>query len=140
MLPKMSLTKGGGFMGKKKILIVDDEMDFIKVMQLRLQANGYEVITAFSGEEAFKKIKDEKPDALLLDIMLPGEDGLSILKKIRQENKNLAVFIITAFSNEERYALANKFNASGFILKTSDLQKEVQNITSILSLTEKEEK
>jgi DNA-binding response OmpR family regulator len=127
-------------MGKKKILIVDDEMDFIKVMQLRLQANGYEVITAFSGEEAFKKIKDEKPDALLLDIMLPGEDGLSILKKIRQENKNLAVFIITAFSNEERYALANKFNASGFILKTSDLQKEVQNITSILSLTEKEGK
>jgi DNA-binding response OmpR family regulator len=127
-------------MGKKKILIVDDEMDFIKVMQLRLQANGYEVITAFSGEEAFKKIKDEKPDALLLDIMLPGEDGLSILKKIRQENKNLAVFIITAFSNEERYALANKFNASGFILKTSDLQKEVQNITSILSLTEKEKK
>lgn len=127
-------------MSAKKILIVDDEMDFIKVMQLRLQANGYEVITAFSGEEALKKIKDEKPDALLLDIMLPGEDGLSILKKIRRENKNLSVFIMTAFSNEERYDLANKFNASGFILKTSDLQKEVQNITSILSLTEERKK
>ena len=76
-------------MSKKKILMVDDEMDFITVMQLRLQANDYEVITAFTGEDALKKIKDEKPDALLLDIMLPGEDGLSILKKIRQENKSI---------------------------------------------------
>ncbi len=122
-------------MGKKKILIVEDEMDFIGLLQTRLKANGYEVISAFSGEEALKKLKDEKPDALLLDIMLPGEDGLSILKKIRQENRNLPVFIMTAFSNEERFDLANKFNASGFILKTNDLQKEVQNITAILSLT-----
>ena len=121
-------------MDKKKILIVDDEMEFIKFMKIRLETNGYEALVAFNGEEALKKLKEEKPDALLLDIMLPGEDGLTILKKIRQENKNIPVFIMTAFSNEERFDLANKFNASGFILKTNDLQKEVQNITSILSL------
>ena len=124
----------------KKILVVDDEIDFLKVIQLRLEANGYEVITAFTGEEALKKVKEEKPDAVLLDIMLPGEDGLTVLKKIRAENNNLLVFIITAFSNEERYRLANKFNATGFILKTSDLQKEVQNITSILALSEENKK
>ena len=120
----------------KKILLIDDEMDFITVMQLRLQANGYTVITAYTGEDALKRIKEENPDALLLDIMLPGEDGLSILKKIRQENKNIPVFMMTAFSNEERYSAANKLNASGFILKTSDLQKEVQKITAILALSE----
>ena len=120
----------------KKILLIDDEMDFITVMQLRLQANGYTVITAYTGEEALRKIKEEKPDALLLDIMLPGEDGLSILKKIRQENQNIPVFMMTAFSNEERYSVANKLNASGFILKTSELQKEVQKITAILALAD----
>jgi DNA-binding response OmpR family regulator len=127
-------------MQKKKILVVDDEMDFLKVIKLRLEVNGYDVITAFDGEEALKKVKTEKPDALLLDILMPKIDGLGILKKVREENKSLPIFIMTAFSNEERYSLANKFNASGFILKTSDLQKEVDNINSILSISKEEKK
>jgi len=127
-------------MAKKKILVVDDEIDFLKVIKLRLEVNGYDVITAFDGEEALKKIKTEKPDALLLDILMPKIDGLGILKKVREENKSLPIFIMTAFSNEERYSLANKFNASGFILKTSDLQKEVDNINSILSISKEDKK
>ncbi|MFA6281097.1 MAG: response regulator [Candidatus Omnitrophota bacterium] len=127
-------------MRKKKILVVDDEIDFLKVIKLRLEVNGYEVITAYDGEEALKKLETEKPDALLLDILMPKIDGLGILKKVREENKNLPIFIMTAFSNEERYNLANKFNASGFILKTSDLQKEVDNINSILSVSEEKKK
>jgi len=127
-------------MSKKKILVVDDEIDFLKVIKLRLEVNGYDVITAFDGEEALKKIKTEKPDALLLDILMPKIDGLGILRKVREENKSLPIFIMTAFSNEERYSLANKFNASGFILKTSDLQKEVDNINSILSISKEGKK
>jgi len=118
---------------KKKILIADDEIDFIKVLQKRLLTKGFDVITALSGEEALKKVKEEKPDALLLDIMMPGEDGLSVLNKIREEKNNILVFIITSFSNEERFSVANKFNASGFILKNGDLQKEIQKVVSILS-------
>jgi DNA-binding NtrC family response regulator len=127
-------------MPKKKILVVDDEIDFLKVIKLRLEVNGYDVVTAFDGEEALKKIKTEKPDALLLDILMPKIDGLGILKKVREENNNLPIFIMTAFSNEERYSLANKFKASGFILKTSDLQKEVDSINSILSISEEGKK
>ena len=127
-------------MRKKKILVVDDEIDFLKVIKFRLEVNGYEVITAYDGEEALKKLKSEKPDALLLDILMPKIDGLGILKKVREEDKILPVFIMTAFSNEERYDLASKFNASGFILKTSDLQKEVDSITSILSISDENKK
>lgn len=127
-------------MRKKKILVVDDEIDFLRVIKLRLEVNGYEVITAYDGEEALKKLKAEKPDALLLDILMPKIDGLGILKKVREEDKILPVFIMTAFSNEERYDLASKFNASGFILKTSDLQKEVDSITSILSISDENKK
>ena len=67
---------------------------------------------------------------------MPGMDGLDILKKIRKDDTKIPVFIITAFSNEERFRVANKFNASGFIVKTNDLQKEIQNITAAIGISE----
>ena len=122
---------------KKKVLVVDDEPDFLKVITMRLKANNYEVITATSGKEALKKIKQEKPDAVLLDILMPKLDGLETLKKIRRQNKGLPVYIITAFSNKERFKLAKELKASGFIVKTSSLKKEVENITAALRVADK---
>lgn len=123
-------------MPKKKVLIVDDEIEFLELLRLRMEANNYDVITAMDGQEALDKVKNDKPDAVLLDILMPGMDGLGVLKKLRKENEKLPVFIITAFSNEERFKLANKFNASGFIVKTNDLQKEIQNITTAIGISE----
>lgn len=127
-------------MTKEKILVADDEVDFLEVIKPRLMANGYEVVTAFDGEDALKKVRSEHPDALLLDIMMPGIDGLEVLRQVRLENINLPIFILTAFSNEERYSLANKLNATGYILKTSDLQKEIDKINSILAILKREKK
>jgi CheY-like chemotaxis protein len=121
----------------KKILVVDDEPDFLEVIRVRLEANNYRVVTAVNGKEAMAKLKKEKPDAVLLDILMPKVDGLETLKKIRKQDENLPVFIITAFSNEERFKLARKFKASGFIRKTSSLQKEVENITTVLRMADK---
>lgn len=122
---------------KKKILVVDDEPDFLELMRTRLEANGYDVITALNGKSGLDKIKKDKPDAVLLDILMPDLDGLSVLKKIREQDKSLPVFIITAFSSEERFRLANKFSASGFIVKTSDLKEEIDNINTILNLSDR---
>ncbi len=124
-------------MRKNKILVVDDEPDFVEMITLRLEANNYEVLAAYNGKEALKKVESDKPDAVLLDILMPGLDGLNVLSKIRKKNKNLPVYIITAFSNKERFELARKLNASGFIVKTSDLEEEVKNITSALRLADK---
>lgn len=118
----------------KKVLVIDDEPDFLEMIKIRLEANNYEVITALNGKEGLEKVKQDKPDIVLLDILMPGIDGLKVLRRIRRDNKNLPVFIITAFSNEERFKVANKLHASGFIVKTSDLQQEVGNINSILSI------
>ncbi|MDO8525460.1 MAG: response regulator [Candidatus Omnitrophota bacterium] len=123
-------------MAKGKILVVDDEIDFLEMIKLRLEANGYTVVTAMNGTEALEKLTKEKPAAVLLDILMPGMDGIDVLKKIREEDTRVPVFIITAFSNEERFKLANKFNASGFIVKTNDLQKEIQSITSAIGIAE----
>ena len=122
-------------MAKRRILIVDDEPDFLEVMRARLEANDYEVTTAANGEEALGYIKNSKPDAVLLDILMPGIDGLEVLRRIRKMDDSLPVYIITAFSTDERFKMANKLGASGFIVKTDDLAKEVENITSALDMS-----
>ena len=123
-------------MAKRKILLVDDEIDFLDMMRLRLEANNYSVVTASEGNEALEKFRKDKPDAVLLDILMPGMDGIEVLKKMRREDTKTPIFIITAFSNEERFKLANTFNASGFIVKTNDLQREIQNITAAINISE----
>jgi len=117
---------------KKKILVVDDEVDFVSIIRMRLEANNYEVITASGGKEALEKVVRDKPDIVLMDVLMPEIGGIDALAKIRQTNKDLPVFMITGFSNEERFALANKLNATGFIMKTSDLQKEIEKIKAII--------
>ncbi|MFA5146705.1 MAG: response regulator [Candidatus Omnitrophota bacterium] len=122
---------------KKKILVVDDEVDFVDMIKMRLEANGYEVATANNGKDAISMVKKDRPDAVLLDIMMPEMDGLSVLKEIRSEDTGLPVFIITAFSNETRFKAAGKLNASGFIVKTRDLAEEIRNMTSVIEIADK---
>jgi CheY-like chemotaxis protein len=95
------------------------------------------VLSASNCQEALAQVKKKKPDAVLLDIVMPETGGLKILKKIRKFNKDLPVFIITAFSTEERFKLARDLKASGFIVKTDDLKKEISNITTFLNLADK---
>src|SRR3989339_592273 len=139
--------RGDLTMDKKKILLVDDEPDFVELIKKRLELNGYEVASAVNGKEALEMItgrhvglpllKNERFDAVLLDILMPEMDGLNALKAIRRHNKNLPVFMLTAHSDEEQFQEANRLGASGFIVKTADLQKEIENITSILRLSSK---
>lgn len=124
-------------MAKKKILIVDDEIEFVELMRMRLEANGYEVTSANNGKDAIERAEKDKPDAVLLDIMMPEIDGLAVLKELRSKDAKLPIFIITAFSNEEKVKAASRLNASGFIVKTQDLGKEVKNITAAIEIYEK---
>ncbi|HQP91348.1 MAG TPA: response regulator [Candidatus Omnitrophota bacterium] len=125
---------------KKKILVVDDEADILDLLTNRLKANNYDVVTAVDGEDALDKLSKERPDAILLDIMMPRIGGLDVLKKIRETDKDLPIFMITAYSNEERFKIANQFNASGFIIKSDDFQTQIEQISSIINVAEKHKK
>lgn len=118
----------------RKVLIVDDEPDFVTLLAARLKANHYEVVTAQDGKEALQKIRREKPGVVLLDIMLPEMDGLQVLRAIRRTNKRLPVFMITAFADPDRFSRAKRLEASGFLVKSKDLDQEIRNITASLHL------
>ncbi len=121
----------------KKILVVDDEPDFLKMVRARLEEDGHEVVVAADGEEALRKVKSEKPDVVLLDILMPRMDGLKVLRRIRQADRHLPVYMMTSFSTTERFGLAKKLGAAGFIVKTNDLKREIRNITSSIRLASK---
>ena len=85
-------------MPKKKILVIDDEVDFVKLVRLRLESNGYEVAIASDGEEGLAKVSQEKPDMILLDIMMPKKDGYTMLHELKskEETGSIPIIIITA--------------------------------------------
>jgi two-component system chemotaxis response regulator CheY len=124
-------------MEKKKILVVDDEPQFLEMVKMRLEANGYEVEAALNGKDGVELVKKVKLDAVLLDILMPELDGLAALKKIKGIDKDLPVFMITAFSNEERFKEAKRLGASGFIVKSGDLKKELEQVFTALRISDK---
>lgn len=124
-------------MRKRKILIVDDEPDFLKMVKVRLEANDYDVITASSGKEGLERSENESPDAVLLDIMMPDIDGLSVLRKIRASDPDLPVFMLTAYSSEEMKKIERELNATGLIIKTRDLGSEIKKIAAAIDMAVK---
>lgn len=118
--------------GKKKILVVDDERDFLNLIRIRLESSKYEVVTACDGADALIKFDESSPDAVMLDVLMPNMDGLTVLKKIRAKDRNIPIFIITAFSNEERLKLAKELNVNGFMDKTADLKTEIEHVAKAL--------
>jgi CheY-like chemotaxis protein len=87
-------------MNKKKILLLDDEPDFVKVIKARLEANNYDVITASNGKEALEKVESDKPDAILLDILMPDMDGYQVCESLKQEKKTADIPIILLTGKE----------------------------------------
>lgn len=122
---------------RKKVLVVDDEAHLVDAIKTRLEKSGYEVISAYDGKRALESIARDKPDAVILDILMPQPDGLKVLRSIRRRNKNLPVFILTGLKDKQRFSMARKLRASGFISKTNDLKREIDHITSVLRISER---
>jgi CheY-like chemotaxis protein len=123
-------------MGKNKILIVDDEPDFVNLLRVRLEANGYEVIDASNGEEGFKKAEAENPDIILLDIIMPDMNGYQICEQLKQEEKtrNIPIILITGKELEPRNINERclKLGVEGFLSKPLDSKELLDKIRGVL--------
>jgi two-component system nitrogen regulation response regulator NtrX len=121
------------------ILIVDDEPSILKTLGGLLLDEGFEVITAANGYEALKVIDAEAPDLVLLDIWMPGIDGIQTLKEIKKENPTIQVIIITGHGNIETAVKATKLGAFDLIEKPLSIDKVILAINNALNFRRLEE-
>ncbi|MGD0265625.1 MAG: response regulator [Candidatus Methylomirabilota bacterium] len=110
-------TSGGAM---PRVLVVDDEPDAVYLLQEFLVAKGYEVLTASDGEEALRKVKEERPHVMLLDVRMPGMNGLEVLKRVREMDHEVGVIMVTAVNEEETGHQALQLGAFDYITKPFD--------------------
>ena len=99
-----------------KILVVDDEASIVTMLAYNLKKEGYDVVTAEDGEVALEKFESEKPDLLLLDIMMPKMDGYEVCRKIR-EKSNVPIIMLTARADEVDKVVGLEMGADDYVTK-----------------------
>lgn len=120
---------------KNKILVVDDEEDILSLVKMRLEANGYEVITAQDGQEGLNIAKSAKPDLIVLDLMLPKMDGYKVCRILKFDSryKDIPIILFTARSREEDKKTGFVTGADAYITKPFEPQVLLENIKKLLS-------
>ncbi|MCQ9206218.1 MAG: response regulator [Omnitrophica bacterium] len=117
---------------KKKILIVDDERVIRDLLERLLKGSGHEAISAEDGETALNLIKTENFDLILLDLKLPGIDGVKILKEIKKLNKKLTVILISAYLTDDIIKQTSELGVVDYVKKPFDIYRVKNQIKKVL--------
>ena len=121
-------------MAKGKILVVDDEIYIVHILDFSLGMEGYEVVTALDGEQALDKARTERPDLIVLDIMMPKLDGYETCKvlKSREETRDIPVILLSAKGRNVDQKTGFEVGADDYITKPFSPRKLVERINAIL--------
>lgn len=121
-------------MGKKKIIVVDDEPDILDIISTNLKNAGYETVTASGGASALKLIEKEKPDLVLLDLMMPEPDGLEVCKilKANEKTSHIPIIMVTAREEEVDRLLGFELGADDYITKPFSVRELVLRVRAVL--------
>jgi len=119
---------------QKKILIVDDDLISLKMLSVRLEVNNFIAITAQDGEEAIEKVKQDKPDAIVLDLMLPKMNGYEVCSMLKFDDnyKDIPIIILSSLHEPEERDKAIKSGADTYFVKPFDLDLLVAKIKSLI--------
>jgi len=111
----------------KKILIIEDDKYFLNILLKKLEKEGFSVISASEGISGIRKLKEEKPDLIILDLVLPGIDGFEILKRAKQnpETKKIPIIILSNLGQEQEVEKGLSLGASDFLIKAHFTPKMV---------------
>lgn len=126
-------------MAHEKILVVEDDRDILELMTYNLEKEGYVVATAMAGEEALKKISQFDPDLILLDLMLPGIDGMEICRQLKQQEKTrgIPIIFVTAKSEETDVVTGLEIGAEDYLAKPFSPKVLIARIRSVLRRVKK---
>ncbi|MDP2943945.1 MAG: response regulator [Candidatus Omnitrophota bacterium] len=119
-----------------KLLVVDDDRAIVEMLKQKLLEEGYEVVVAFDGEEALLKLKEDNPDVILLDLMMPKLNGFEVLREIRQIYKDRwrPVIIISAKSDLESLRACYDLEADHYLTKPCTMDNLLRGIQTMISL------
>ena len=125
-------------MAKEKILVVDDEQDVAKALKVRLKANGYSVVLAYDSVQAFTMANQEKPDLIILDIMIPGGGGFVVAERLRQSQMThrIPIIFLTGIPGGEERAF--KLGALGYLMKPYQPEELLGTIRSALQINRRQ--
>ena len=113
--------------------LVDDEPDLHPILQSRLKQEGFETLNAFNGETALQLVRDEHPDAVIVDVVLPGMNGFEVCRKIKQEFPEIKVIVYTAKVDAVDAGKAKESGADLFTVKTNSLVLLLASIKRIVA-------
>jgi DNA-binding response OmpR family regulator len=112
-----------GKMKEFKVLMVDDEEDFVKTLAERMQMRDLDSDVALSGEAALQIVEDQVPDVMVLDLKMPGIDGMEVLRRVRKAYPQVQVVILTGHGSEKDEAEARRLGAFAYLQKPVDIEK-----------------
>jgi DNA-binding response OmpR family regulator len=119
-------------MASERVLLIEDDAAIVAGLQLNLSLEGYEVLTASDGESGYRMALDQQPDLVLLDVMLPGINGLEVLRRLRELDADLPVLILTARGEEGDKVLGLQLGADDYISKPFNLPELRARINAAL--------
>jgi len=122
-------------MSQKKILVVDDEVDLVETIRFPLEMEGFNVLVSYNGEDALNQARKEKPDLILLDLMLPKLDGYKVcrLLKFDERYKDIPILMLTAKTQEKDKLLGKETGANEYITKPFDIDELMKKVNVYLS-------
>ena len=121
-------------MSTKKILIVEDELDLVRLLKYNLEKEGFKVNTATDGSVALAEVRRDEPDVVILDLMLPGMDGLEVCRQLRRNEKfaRIAVLILTARGDEADRVVGLELGADDYVTKPFSMRELVARVRALL--------
>jgi two-component system alkaline phosphatase synthesis response regulator PhoP len=133
----MADAGGGERVSKGRILVVDDEIYIVHILDFSLGMEGYEVLTALDGEQALERVRNDKPDLIVLDIMMPKLDGYEVCRTIKAdpETRNIPVILLSAKGRNVDQKMGFDVGADDYITKPFSPRKLVERINSLLGQT-----
>ena len=113
---------------QKTVLIVEDEKNIVDILRFNLQREGYQTLEAYDGEDGLNKARSEKPDLILLDVMLPRMNGFEVCRALRQAGDNVPVIILTAREEETDKVLGLEIGADDYITKPFSMRELIARV------------